>query len=196
MTLIPEDTTPLDPEEAAALKLSYIATRGELNAAEAMNVEAGLRWAFSRSHSVEEVLEPGFLRELHRRMFGDVWRWAGKYRRSEKNIGVPWWEVESEMRRLLLDAQVWAGGATLAWGADELGVRFHHRLVVIHPYPNGNGRHSRAAADLLVTALGGARFTWGRANLTNAGEVRTRYVEALRAADRHDFSQLFHFVRS
>lgn len=196
MSLVPEDTTPLEPEEAEGLLLPYIATRGELNAAEAVSIEAGLRWASGRSRPVEELLETGFLKELHRRMFGDVWRWAGQYRRTDKNIGVPWWQIEGDVRQLLLDAQAWVGGETLAWSVDEIGVRFHHRLVAIHAYPNGNGRHSRAAADLLVVALGGERFSWGRANIADAGEVRSRYITALQAADAHDFSLLLDFVRS
>ena len=196
MSLVPEDTTPLEPEEAEGLRLPYIATRGELNAAEAVNIEAGLRWAFSRSRSVEELLEPSFLKELHRRMFGDVWRWAGHYRRTDKNIGVPWWQIEGEVHHLVLDAQAWVGGETLAWSGDEIGARFHHRLVATHPFPNGNGRHGRAAADLLVVVLGGERFTWGRENLADPGEVRSRYVAALRAADEHDLGLLLDFVRS
>lgn len=196
MSLVPEDTTPLDPEESAGLELSYISTRSELNAAEAWNVHKGLQWAFSQRRPVEELLEPGMLDELHRRMFGDVWKWAGEHRHTDKNIGVPWWQVEVDVRQLLLDARAWVGGEAPAWGVDEICARFHHRLVVIHPYPNGNGRHSRAAADLLVVALGGERFTWGRGNLVDAGEVRARYIAALRAADSQDIGPLLDFVRS
>ena len=195
MTLVPEDTTPLDPEELAGLKLSYISTRAELNAAEAVNIEAGLRWA-DRGRSLEELLEAGFLCELHRHMFGDVWKWAGEYRTTDKNIGIPWWQVKTQVVELLLDAATWTGGGSLAWPADEIGARFHHRLVSIHPFPNGNGRHSRAAADLLLVALGAKPFTWGQENMASPGEVRSRYVTALQAADEHEFVLLLKFVRS
>jgi len=194
VTLVPEDTTPLDPEELAGLKLSYISNRAELNAAEAVNLEAGLRWA-GTSRSLQELLEAGFVCELHRRMFGDVWKWAGAYRKTDKNIGIPWWQVETQIAELLLDAVAWTGGASLAWPVDEIGARFHHRLVSIHPFPNGNGRHSRAAADPLLVALGAEPFTWGQENLANPGAVRSRYVTALRAADEHDFDLLLKFVR-
>lgn len=195
MTLVPEDTTPLDPEELAGLKLSYISTQAELNAAEAVNIEAGLRWA-GRGRSLEEVLEADFLCELHRRMFGDVWKWAGEYRTTDKNIGIPWWQVKTQVVELLRDAAAWTGGGSPAWPVDEIGAQFHHRLVSIHPFPNGNGRHSRAATDLFLVAFGAEPFTWGQENLANPGEVRSRYITALQAADEHDFGLLLKFVRS
>lgn len=197
MTLIPEDTAPLDPEEAAGLKLSYISTRGELNTVEALNVEDGFHWAYGRARTPDELLEPVLLEELHRRMFGDVWKWAGNYRKTDKNIGVPWWQVRTCVVELLTDVRAWvAAPVDSAMGPDEIGARYHHRLVTIHPFPNGNGRHSRAAADVLITSLGGERFTWGRANLSDVSEVRSRYVSALRAADGHDIGPLLEFVRS
>lgn len=195
MSLLPDDTTPLDPEESAGLKLSFIATRAELNAAEALNIEAGLRWA-GTGRSTEEILHVDFLRELHRRMFGDVWKWAGDYRRTDKNIGVSWLQVEGQVVELLRNVTAWIGGEDLAWPVDEIGARFHHQLVAIHPFPNGNGRHSRASADLLIVALGSVPFSWGRESLADTGNVRSRYVAALRAADRYDLSLLLKFVRS
>ncbi len=195
MSLLPDDTTPLDPEESAGLKLSFIATRAELNAAEALNIEAGLRWA-GTGRSTEEILHADFLRELHRRMFGDVWKWAGDYRRTDKNIGVSWLQVEGQVVELLRNVTAWVGGEDLSWPVDEIGARLHHQLVAIHPFPNGNGRHSRAAADLLIVALGSVPFSWGRESLADTGDVRSRYVAALRAADHYDLSLLLKFVRS
>jgi Fic-DOC domain mobile mystery protein B len=195
VTLVPEDTTPLDPEELAGLKLSYISTQAELNAAEAVNIEAGLRWAGKR-RSLEELLEADFVCELHRRMFGDVWKWAGEYRTTDKNIRIPWWQVETQVVELLRDAAAWTGGGSPAWPVDEIGAQFHHRLVSIHPFPIGNGRHSRAATDLFLVAFGAEPFTWGQENLANPGEVRSRYIAALQAADERDFGLLLKFVRS
>jgi len=128
-------------------------------------------------------------------MFSDVWKWAGAYRTTDKNIGIPWWQVTTHVVELLLDTAAWTGGG-LIWPVDEIGARFHHRLISIHPFPNGNGRHSRAAADLLLMALGVEPFTWGQENLADPGDVRSRYLAALRAADRHDFDLLLEFVRS
>lgn len=195
MSLLPDDTTPLDPEESAGLKLSFIATRAELNAAEALNIEAGLRWA-GTGRSTEEILHVDFLRELHRRMFGDVWKRAGDYRRTDKNIGVSWLQVEGQVVELLRNVTAWVGGEDRAWPVDEIGARFHHQLVAIHPFPNGNGRHSRASADLLIVALGSVPFSWGRESLADTGDVRSSYVAALRAADHYDLSLLLKFVRS
>ena len=139
-------STPLDPNEATGLRLAYVSTRAELNEAEALNIEVGLRWA-GRGRSLDEVLDVSFLRELHRRMFGDVWGWAGSYRRTPKNLGIDWWHIPVAVDELVRDAAAWCTAGPSGWSIDEIGARFHHRLVSIHPFPNGNGRMSRAAAE-------------------------------------------------
>lgn len=187
----PEDATPLTPEERADLIPAHIAYRAELNAAEQENIARGQDWALARKR---DLLSETFIQHLHRRMFGDVWRWAGKFRTTERNLGIPHFEIPMAVRELLQDAKTWVEHKT--YPADEIAVRFHHRLVTIHPFPNGNGRHSRLMADLLVISLGGERFSWGRTNLQQAGEVRQQYIAALRAADNHDYGPLLRFARS
>lgn len=188
----PEGATPLDPLEAEGLRLPHIISREQLNRWEQENIlEAEVKY-FSRKH--RDVLSEAFMLRLHRRMLGTVWKWAGKYRTSEKNLGVPHWEVAVKVRGLCEDAKVWIESAS--YPADGIAARFHHRLVSIHPFPNGNGRHARMMADLLlVNVLGSARFTWGRKDLARPGEARSRYLDALRAADRRDYSLLMDFVR-
>lgn len=127
-------------------------------------------------------------------MFGDVWRWAGDFRTSERNIGITYYQIPIALRELLDDVNAWI--EYNAYPPDETAVRFHHRLVHIHPFPNGNGRHSRLMADLLLMQLGRERFTWGSANLQSAGEARKRYIEALKAADNHDIGPPLAFARS
>ena len=187
----PEDATPLTPEERADLIPAHIAYRAELNAAEQENILRGQEWALGRKR---DLLSEKFIKDLHQRMLGDVWRWAGKYRTTERNLGIPYFEIPMAVRELLEDAKTWVEHKT--YPPDEIAVRFHHRLVKIHPFPNGNGRHSRLMADLLVMSLGGERFTWGRASLQQAGDVRRQYIEAQRAADNHDYGPLQRFARS
>ena len=186
-----DSSTPLSPEEREGLIPSYITLRGELNEAEQANILEADTWAFSRKRN---VLDQRFLNTLHQRMYGNVWRWAGVYRKSQKNIGVDYYKIPTELRALLDDCRYWLEHDT--YPPDEIAARFHHRLVSIHCYPNGNGRHARLAADLLLTSLERARFSWGSANLIDAGATRAAYVAALRAADNHDFGPLFAFVRS
>jgi Fic-DOC domain mobile mystery protein B len=119
---------------------------------------------------------------------------GGKYRTTERNLGVPIHQIEVDLRQSIDDARYWIGHKVYA--ADEIAVRFHHRLVSIHPFPNGNGRWSRLAADLLVVSMDGERFPWGRAGLQKAGETRKAYIDALRAADNHDLNPLIEFSRS
>lgn len=198
-TAYPEGATPLDRTEAEGLRLPHISTREQLNQWEQKNIlEAELKF-FPRKQ--RDILSEGFLLRLHKHMFGSVWKWAGKYRTSEKNIGAPSWEVAVRVRGLCADAKLWIESASEAPGAadagDELAARFHHRLVSIHPFANGNGRHARMMADLLlVHELGRERFSWGSPDLSRTGMVRQAYLEALRAADGRDYSKLFAFVRS
>jgi Fic-DOC domain mobile mystery protein B len=186
-----DDATPLSPDERKGLIPTYISLRRELNEAEQTGILIADQWAFERKR---EVLDEGFLRDLHRRMFGNVWRWAGALRTTERNLGVASWKIVSELRILLDDGRFWIEHHTYA--PDEIAVRFHHRLVWIHPFPNGNGRLSRLAADLLAVQLGRARFTWGSANLAAVGSARQRYIASLQAADAHDLGPLLAFVRS
>jgi len=184
-------STPLTGDELAGLIPSWIIGRHELNEAEQDNILAAMLWA-ARQHR-RNLLDERFLCELHKRMLGKVWRWAGVYRTTARNISVDAWQIRTELRLLLDDARFWI--ANNVYKPDELAVRFHHRLVWIHPFPNGNGRHSRLMADLLVMRLGAKRFTWGSAGLP-AGDVRNQYIGALRKADAHDIGDLLTFARS
>lgn len=188
-----DGATPLGPEELEGLLLTHITTRRELDRWEQDNIAEGEVWAFGRKHKV--ILSEGFVRRLHKRMFDNVWRWAGEFRKSDKNIGVPWREVPIQLREVLEDVKVWIDSDTCS--ADEMATRFHHRLVFIHPFPNGNGRHARTMTDLLLEqVLHSPRFTWGRDNLIDPGGCRRLYIEALQSADEHEYGPLIKFMRS
>ena len=187
----PDDATPLTPEEMRGLIPAHIAYRSELNEAEQENIVRAQDWALK---SRRDPLSERFITDLHKQMLGDVWRWAGKFRKSERNLGIPFYEIPTALRGLLDEAKWWI--EYKSYPADEIAVRFHHRLVEIHPFANGNGRHSRLMGDLLVMRFGVARFSWGSANLQNAGDVRRRYIAALKAADHHDLGPLLAFARS
>jgi Fic-DOC domain mobile mystery protein B len=188
----PDDAaTPLTPEEMRDLIPAHIAYRSELNEAEQENIERAQEWALDRRRN---LLSEKFIKDLHRKMLGDVWRWAGQFRQTERNLGIPYWEIPAALRQLLDDARAWI--EYKSYPPDEIAVRFHHRLVQIHPFPNGNGRHSRLMADLLIMQLGGERFSWGKESLREAGALRQRYIAALQAADRHDIGPLLKFARS
>lgn len=191
----PEDATPLEPHEREGLLQTWITHRRDLNEAEQENIVEGAAWARSRRRvSLERMLSEHFMLTLHKRMLGDVWEWAGTLRTTERNIGIRAYRVGVEFGSLLRDVLYWTEHETFP--ADEIAVRFHHRLVAIHPFPNGNGRHARLAADLLIDRLGGGRFSWGGGSLADVGELRARYVAALRAADNHDIAPLLEFART
>ena len=187
----PENATPLTPEEMRELIPAHIAYRSELNEAEQENIARAQDWALVRRR---DPLSEKFIKTLHRHMLGDVWRWAGKFRTSERNLGIAYYEIPAALRQLLDDVR--AGIEHQSYPPDEIAVRFHHRLVQIHAFPNGNGRHARLMADLLVMSLGGERFSWGSTNLQDAGAMRQRYIAALHAADEHDTGPLLAFSRS
>ena len=192
--LFPDEhgNTPLSAEERLGLIPSYITLRQELNEVEQINITEGERWAFGRPR---DVLDESFLRDLHRRMFGQVWKWAGEYsRETNRRIGSDSFMIPIDLRGLLGDVRYWMDSGT--YSPDEIALRFHHRLTQIHPFPNGNGRFSRLAADLLIARMGERRFTWGRTNLIETGEARRQYIDALRAADGHEIEPLLAFARS
>lgn len=187
----PYGATPLTAEERDGLIPSNVTLRSELDEVEDQNILKAVVWAFDRRRNpVSET----FARGLHKRMLDDVWRWAGQYRTSNKSIGVDKTQITARLYQAFDNFTYWIENKT--YPPDEIAVRFHHELVLIHPFPNGNGRWSRLMADLLIVYLDGDRFTWGRSRLTADDEVRRAYIDALRAADNHDFMPLLKFARS
>jgi Fic-DOC domain mobile mystery protein B len=189
-----DGNTPLSPEEQDDL-IPDLATKEELNEWERQNILEAYGWAFDpRTFHRRELFADSYVRELHRRMFDQTWKWAGRYRSSEKNIGIAHYQIREALATLLGDVRYWAAHETFI--PDELAVRFHHRLVLIHPFANGNGRHARLMADVLLQRQGQPVFTWGGADIVRAGDFRRRYIDALRAADRNDIEPLLLFARS
>lgn len=190
----PDDATELSPDDRKALRQTWITTRADLNKAEAQNILNGTAWARRRRRGPTAILNDEFARTLHKQMFGEVWSWAGKYRDVNTNIGVDHYLISTQLPSLFSDARYWLQHKS--YETDELAARLHHRLVSIHPFPNGNGRHSREMADLLVDRLGGKPFTWGGGSLMEMSDLRKSYIAALKAADKHDIEPLLKFVRS
>jgi len=190
-----DGNTELSPEERLDL-IPSITLRSELNQIERLNINAARIWAMQpQMLRRPDLLTDGFSRELHRRMFNQVWRWAGHYRTTEKNLGWDVHRLTEAVRNVFDDAQYWMQQST--YPLHESAVRLHHRLVAIHPWPNGNGRHSRLMADLLVASRDGAALTWGaHADLISMGDLRDRYISAVRSADAGDFQPILAFARS
>jgi Fic-DOC domain mobile mystery protein B len=192
----PDDATPLDPDLRKGLRQTWITNRSDLNEAEQENILKGSAWARRNRRTPEatDILTDNFVRTLHEQMFGEVWRWAGSYRQNEVNIGIDPQLVPARMPELLSTVRFWIEQKT--YPVDEIAVRLHHGLTQIHGFPNGNGRHAREMADLLIERLGGDAFTWGSGSLQDTGALRSKYVTALKAADGHNMTPLMEFVRS
>jgi len=189
----PEGATPIDPEELASL-IPSLTTQAELNEFEALNIAEAVDWAY-RSRIVKRgVLDRDVLSLLHKRMFDKTWLWAGKYRQTAKNLGMETWCIPAEIQTLVIDTRHWIEHTT--YDPNELIARFHHRLVSIHPFLNGNGRHARLAADLLCPQIGCPLPTWGSSDQSNSTDVRSKYINALRRADCHEMQSLVKFLRS
>lgn len=187
--------TPLSEEEMEGLKIPSITTRKELDEFEQLNIEKAIEWTLRAKLKPEQLFSEKFIKDLHKKMYGDVWKWAGNFRNSEKNIGIKSYMVTVALKQLLDDALFWYQNNT--YPQDEMAIRFKHRLVSIHCFPNGNGRHSRLITDLIVTKLYNANyFTWGRSNLVQANETRTDYIKALKEADNQNYKLLIEFAKS
>jgi Fic-DOC domain mobile mystery protein B len=189
-----EGQTPLDPEQINGLKIKTISTQRQLNEFEQTNINEALKWLNSK-RKIKDVLSEEFMIQLHKRMLGMVWKWAGQLRRTETNIGIDWTRISMELRVLVDDANFWVEHQTYL--PEEIAIRFKHRLVSIHCFPNGNGRHSRIMADLIALHVFGLnKFSWGHSSLVDSSEQRKMYLNALKLADNGDFDQLIKFARS
>jgi Fic-DOC domain mobile mystery protein B len=188
----PEGATPLDPNEIGGLKYKHMTTQAELDELEQANIASGLRWLARMRR--KDILTDDFAIELHRQLFGDVWNWAGTFRKTGKNIGVDPIRIGVQLHGLMDDAQYWAAHDT--YSPIEAAVRLHHKLVFIHPFSNGNGRHARIMADVVLGKVYGADpIDWtAGSDLQKMNERRSAYIAALKAADAHDFGPLLGFV--
>lgn len=182
--------TPIDPDEARGLIPAHLTLQRELNEYEEANIIEAAEWLIGRRRG--DPLDPKFVHTVHNRMFNHTWRWAGEARRSDKNLGVPWLEIPVRLHQMLGDVR--AQIEHRACSPVEIAARYHHRLVSIHVFPNGNGRHARLMADLLLMQLEGRRFEWGRGSLVAAGELRARYIAGLQAADAGNWRPLLEFL--
>jgi Fic-DOC domain mobile mystery protein B len=192
-----EGQTPLDEDEKDGLLIPSITTQGELDEVEQRNIEDAILWTIQRRRkfTADEILTEQFIKELHRRMFSSVWQWAGAFRNSNKNIGVDKYQIGIELKMLLDDCKFWIANSTFS--PDEIALRFSHRIVAIHCFSNGNGRHSRLIADLIIEKIfGGKVFSWSGQNLVKGGEPRSAYLTAIREADKGRYELLLSFARS
>ena len=187
--------TPIDEEEKGELLIPTIVNRGELDEFEQKNIEEAFRWLIGRRFKAEVVFTEEFVRKLHKQMYGNVWGWAGQFRKTDKNIGIDKWQIPVALRTLNDDAQLWIDKKIFP--EDEIAIRYKHRIVSIHCFPNGNGRHSRLMADVIIEKIfGKALFTWGSNNLVRDDSSRRDYIKAIQAADAGDFEPLMSFARS
>jgi Fic-DOC domain mobile mystery protein B len=184
--------TPLDPDEMAGLIPRHITLKRELDEYEQANILAAQAWAEKRVK--QNVLSEAYVRRLHKKMFDRTWRWAGTFRKTEKSIGIDPLQIGVGLRNLLDDVQCWREFNTFS--LDEQATRLHHRLVWIHLFPNGNGRHARLLTDVFLRSCGARPFSWGRIELVSPSTTRSAYIHALQAADRRDYVPLLAFVRT
>lgn len=189
-----EGQTPLSEEEKEGLLIKSITTRRELDELEQLNIEKAVEWTLKNKFSKENIISEEFIKSVHMKMLGDVWEWAGEFRKSEKNIGVTWIRISVELRILLDDAKYWIENDT--YPPDEIAIRFKHRLVNIHCFPNGNGRHSRLMADIIIESVFGMDvFTWNNSNLEKPGNARKEYIDSIKQANSGSIEQLIEFAR-
>ena len=187
--------TPLDEDEKQGLKINSLTTQQELDEFEQLNIEKALEWVIGTRLTSEKILTEKFIKDLHQKMYGDIWKWAGKFRKSEKNIGIKWQLIGIELKNLLGDTKYWIANQTFS--PQEISIRFKHRLVAIHCFPNGNGRHSRVMADIIIEDIFKAEiFSWQKSNMVKADQTRKKYIAALKEADIGNINPLIKFAKN
>jgi Fic-DOC domain mobile mystery protein B len=187
--------TPLDEEEKEGLKIKSITSQGELDEFEQLNIEKAVEWTIHANLKQEKLLTEKFIKDLHKKMYSDVWKWAGEFRKTNKNIGVNWTQIRVELKNLIDDTKYWIENKTYL--PDEIAIRFKHRIVAIHCFSNGNGRHSRIMADIIVESIFKKEiFSWHKSNMVKADETRKEYILALKAADHGNVNLLIKFAKN
>tara|TARA_R110000868_G_scaffold215843_7_gene465973 strand:- start:556 stop:1152 length:597 start_codon:yes stop_codon:yes gene_type:complete len=187
--------TPLEEEEKEGLKIKSITTQGELDEFEQLNIEKAVEWTIHTKLNTENILTEKFIKDLHKKMYGDLWKWAGEFRKTEKNIGIPWTRIGIELKSLLENTKYWIDNKIFS--PEEIAIRFKHRLVSIHCFPNGNGRHSRMMADIIMESIFDIEiFSWHQSNMVKANEIRKKYINALREADNGNVIPLIEFAKN
>lgn len=187
--------TPLNEEEKEGLLIGTITTQQELNEFEQFNIEKAMVWVLESKLKKDRILTEKFVKDLHRRMYNDVWKWAGEFRRSNKNIGIDWTQTGLQLKYLLDDTNYWIDNET--YSPEEIAIRFKHRIVSIHCFPNGNGRHSRLMADIIIEKIFGIPvFKWNRSNMVNADDTRKKYIKSLKKADNGEIKPLIDFAKN
>ena len=187
--------TPLDDDEKEGLKIKSITTQGELDEFEQLNIEKAVEWTIHTKLRPEKILTEKFIKDLHKRMYSDIWKWAGEFRKTEKNIGIPWTKIGIELKILLDDSKYWIDNETFP--PEEIAIRFKHRIVSIHCFPNGNGRHSRMMADIIMESIFGEEiFSWHQSNMVKANETRKKYISSLKEADNGNYNNLIEFAKN
>ncbi len=187
--------SPLEEEEKEDLLIKTVTTQTELDELEQLNIEKAVAWTIGKKFKPATIFTKQFIKKVHKQMFGDVWKWAGSFRKSEKNIGVEWIKIAVELKYLLDDIKNWIVKET--YPPDEIAIRFKHRLVKIHCFPNGNGRHSRLMADIIIESVFEKDvFSWHSSNMVKPDETRKEYIAAIRAGDRGNIQPLIEFARN
>ena len=187
--------TPIDEDEKEGLLIETITTKGELDEFEQKNIEEAIQWVVGRKFKTKDVFSEQFICILHKKMYGNVWAWAGKFRKTNKNLGVDKFQISTDLKVLCDDAHYWVDHKT--YPPEEIAIRFKHRIVSIHCFANGNSRHSRLLGDIIIEKLFEEEvFSWGAGDLTNKSDSRSIYLHAVKAADQGDFEPLIAFARS
>ena len=190
-----EGQTPLEEDEKEGLRIKTITTQGELDEFEQLNIEKAVEWTIHANLKPDRIITEKFIKDLHKRMYGDVWKWAGAFRKTDKNIGIQWTQIGIELKNLIEDTKYWIENNT--YPPQEIAIRFKHRIVAIHCFPNGNGRHSRMMADIIIESIFGKNvFSWHTSNMVRADETRKAYITALRAADNGNIQPLVKFAEN
>ncbi|MEM0517351.1 MULTISPECIES: mobile mystery protein B [Aequorivita] len=190
-----DSQTPLDEEEKEGLKIKSITTQKELDQFEQLNIEKAVEWTIHANLKPEKILTEKFIKDFHKRMYGDVWKWAGEFRKTDKNIGIHWSQIGVELKKLIDDTKYWIKNKT--YSPEEIAIRFKHRIVSIYCFPNGNGRHSRMMADIIIESIFKKDiFSWHNSNMTSVDDTRKKYITALQAADDGNIKPLIKFSKT
>ena len=173
--------TPLPPELQKGLISKNVQTIGELDEYEEQNIAEGMVWL---EDSNANSLNYSFWLRLHKKLFGNVWNWAGEIRSHDLgNADFLYPEkVRPALMQLIGDAEYWFKNDT--YPKKETIARIHEKLLTIHPFANGNGRWSRILTEYICKQNKIDIPKWNLKSKDDPQKRRKEYIEAVELA-RH-----------
>lgn len=180
-----------------------ILPRSEIIPLEAEGTKRALQYVIKLSEKKAKITSK-LIQDIHKKGFGFIFPdWAGKFRTVDVTVGEyeppHFSKIHELIKNLCDDLEERLKHIPLPENEEQflaeiisLLAWFQHRFVWIHPFRDYNGRVARLLTNLLVLNLGLPVLEIK----AETGADRQRYIKAMKAADKNDYSKLEKLIAS